>query len=220
MQALFSLCGYDTTLVDRVVRGERVFFVVSAALSLVAVLLAGAGMAYGFTLTLGPWAAPPAFVVAALFVLNLLRLLHAGSGYPLHLPIEDIHSWRPGLAGVVILLVFGVLLSQPLVFLLQKPWLDPVVLRQVADADAVRAALGLVPTPVTDGLILRGRAAWSEHLGASALLTTLFRSAHHGVAGGGTVGVFSRCDRGMRTKRSRPSTRSAGSRPKMSGLVL
>jgi len=173
MQALFSLCGYDVTLIDRVGRGERVFFVVSAALSLVAVLLAGAGMAYGFVLTLGPWAAAPAFVVAALFVLNLLRLQHAGSGYPLHLPIEAIHTWRPGFAGVLILMVFGVLLSQPIVFLLQKPWLDPVVARHVADAAAVRAALGLDAAPVADGLILRGRAAWSEHLGVSALLTTL-----------------------------------------------
>jgi hypothetical protein len=152
-------------------RSERAFFVVSAALNLVAVLLAGAGMAYGFVLTVGPWAALPAFIAAALFVLNLLRLQHAGSGYPLHLPIEAIHTWRPGLAGVFILLLFGVLLSQPIVFLLQKPWLDPVVAARVADAAAVRAALGLDETPVTDGLILRGRAAWSEHLGASALLT-------------------------------------------------
>lgn len=174
MQALFSLCGYDVALINRVGRGERAFFAVSAALSLVAVLLAGAGMAYGFVLTLGPWAAPPAFMMAGLFVLNLLRLQHAGSGYPLHLPIEAIHAWRPGLAGVFILLVFGVLLSQPIVFLLQKPWLDPVVASHVADAAVVRAALGLDAAPVVDGLILRGRAAWSEQLGISALLTCCF----------------------------------------------
>jgi hypothetical protein len=174
MNGLFSLCGYDVTLIERVGRGERAFFVISALLSLVAVLLAGAGMAYGFVLTLGPVAAAPAFVLAALFVLNLLRLQHAGSGYPLHLPIEAIHGWRPGFAGVFILLVFGVLLSQPIVFLLQKPWLDPVVAARVADAAAVRAALGLEVAPVADGLILRGRAAWSEHLGLSALLTLLF----------------------------------------------
>jgi hypothetical protein len=173
MNSLFSLCGYDASLIAKVSRGERAFFVFSAAFTILAVLLAGAGMAYGFVLTSGPWAAPPAFLAAALFVLNLLRLQHAGSGYPLHLPIEDIHAWRPGLAGLWVLLVFGVLLGQPLVILLQKPWLDPVVADRIADANAVRQAMGLEVSGVVDGLIVRGRAAWSEHLLVSAALTVV-----------------------------------------------
>jgi hypothetical protein len=173
MTSVFSLCGYDASLIAKVSRGERAFFVVSAAFTLVAVFLAGSGMAYGFVLTSGPWAALPAFAAGALFVLNLLRLQHAGSGYPLHLPIEDIQSWRPGLAGLWVLLVFGLLLGQPLVILLQKPWLDDVVAARIADANAVRQALGLETSAVVDGLIVRGSAAWSEHFAASALLTVV-----------------------------------------------
>lgn len=176
MNRLFSLCGYDSDLLKRVAQGERVFFVVSAALTILASLLAGAGMAYGAILTVGPLLSPIAFVVAALFVLNLLRLQHAGSGYPLHLPIEDIHAWRPAMAGVVVLFVFGVLISQPLVFLLEKSWLDAAVARGVQDAAAVRAALGIVDVapPVADGLIVRGRAAWDQHPLPTTLLTLLF----------------------------------------------
>ena len=67
MRGLFSLCGYDTSLIDKVGAGERRYFVLSALVSLLAVVIAGAGMAYGAVLTVGVVAAPVAFVVAALF---------------------------------------------------------------------------------------------------------------------------------------------------------
>ena len=173
MGGLFSLCGYDTSLIDKVGVGERRYFVLSALVSLLAVVIAGAGMAYGAVLTVGVVAAPVAFVVAALFVLNLLRLQHAGSGYPLHFPIEEIHHWRPALTGVAVLLVLGSLMVQPLVFLVEKPWLDLDLARRADEALAVRTALGIsdVLPPVADGLIARGRAAWDLHVVASALLT-------------------------------------------------
>lgn len=164
MNALFALCGFDTTHIDKVDAGERRFFVFSALVSLLSVFTAGLGFAAGAFLTIGIVAAPVAFVVAALFVLNLLRLQHAGSGYPLHHPIERIDEWRPALTGVVVLLVLGALLVQPLVFFVEKPWLDADLVRRAADAQAVREALGIhdVAPPIVDGLIARGRTAWSS----------------------------------------------------------
>jgi hypothetical protein len=177
MNAVFSLCGYDVSLIDKVGAGERAFFVVSAILSLLAAGLAGAGMGYGAVLTVGILPSPLAAVAAAAFVMNLLRLQHAGSGYPLHAPIEDIHAWRPALAGVVVLFVFGCLIVQPLVFLVERPFIDPVLEARAAELALVRAGLGLQTAGVVDhgfGLLARGRAAYSELTVISSALTVVF----------------------------------------------
>lgn len=162
--ALLSLCGYDANLVARVGVGERRFLVASAALSLLASLLCGVGLAYGGVLTIGPLAAPFFLVAGTLFMLNLLRLQHAGSGYPLHLPIEEIGNWRPAFTGVVVLFALGLLVVQPLALLMLKGALDDDILRRAVEAAALQGALGVKDdAPIADGLILRARFAWDLH---------------------------------------------------------
>lgn len=152
--------------------GERRFLVLSAALSLLAALLCGVGLGYGGVLTLGPLSAPFFVVAGALFMLNLLRLQHAGSGYPLHHPIEEIGNWRPSMAGVVVLFALGLLVVQPLALLLLKAPLDGDILRRAAESAALQGALGVQDdAAVADGLMLRARLAWDLHPWPMALLS-------------------------------------------------
>ena len=144
----------------------------SAALSLLAALLCGVGLGYGGVLTLGVVSAPFFLVAGALFMLNLLRLQHAGSGYPLHLPIEEIGNWRPSLAGVVVLFALGLLVVQPLALLILKVPLDDDILGRAAETAALQGALGVRDdTAVADGLMLRARLAWDLHPWPMALLS-------------------------------------------------
>jgi len=162
------VCGYDDGIVARLSPVDARFFVVGAVLSLVAALVPAVSMAYGATLTLGLWSAPLFFFVVAAFVLNLLRLHHAGSGYPLHHPIEGIVSWRPAGAAVVVLFVLGVFFTQPLVLLLLRPWLDAELLARGAASAALQQGLGIVDVhaPVY-GLIARSHVAWDQHGGVA-----------------------------------------------------
>ncbi|MCC7069700.1 MAG: hypothetical protein IT383_00145 [Deltaproteobacteria bacterium] len=163
-KALLTLCGYDVDIVARVAPGERRFLIMSAALSVVAALLCGVGLGYGGMLTLGLLSAPPLFAVGTLFMLNLMRLQHAGSGYPLHLPIEEIGNWRPAFTGVVVLFALGLLVVQPLALLFLKRPLDDDIVSRIVETAVLQHALGVVERPPpADGLILRARFAWELH---------------------------------------------------------
>jgi hypothetical protein len=151
---LVRLAGYDTALVARLDARARRFFSVIGALSLIASIVVGLGMADGALLAFSSFAALPLGLVFAALTLNLYRLLHAGTGYPMHLPIEDIDDWRPGGAPALVLLALGFLVTQPLVFLALKPWL----LAALADGD---------------GLIRRAHAAWAHPLAAAPLTAAL-----------------------------------------------
>jgi hypothetical protein len=169
---LLRVCGYDDGIVARLAPVDARFFVTGAVLSLVAALVPAVSMAYGATLTLGSWLAPLFFVVVAAFVLNLLRLHHAGSGYPLHHPIEGIASWRPAGAAVVVLFVLGAFFTQPLVLLALRPWLDTELQARVAASAALQQGLGVVDVhaPVY-GLIARSHVAWDQHGGVALALS-------------------------------------------------
>lgn len=170
LQRLQALCGFDHEVVALVDDGERRFVHASVGLTLLASLLSGAGMAYGALLTVGVVAAPVLGLLATLFVLNLLRLQHAGAGYPLHRPVEALSTWRPGLMGALVLCGYGSLIGQPLVILLEKPWLDSAVQAAVARAAADAAALGTDASHlIVDGLIRRARLAWSDHAAVSTV---------------------------------------------------
>ncbi len=172
---LLKLCGYDPAIVVRLGVPDRRFFVTASVLSLVAAVTAGVSVAYGAIVTVGVVAAPVLAVAGFLFVLNLLRLHHAGSGYPLHLPIEDIKTWRPAVAAVVVLFVLGVFLTQPLVLLVLRPWLVHDLATRAAEAAAVQQSLGVdVKAPVAAGLIGLSHAAWESHVVAATLLTVFF----------------------------------------------
>lgn len=172
MRLIYAVCGYDADLVARVSRGEQRFLTASAALSLCAALLCGVGLGYGGVLTLGPVAAPFLFGVGALFMLNLMRLQHAGSGYPLHLPIEEIGNWRPAFTGVVVLFALGLLVVQPLALLALKRPLDDDVVQRMLEAAMLQGALGVDERPPpADGLILRSRFAWDLHLWPMVLVS-------------------------------------------------
>ena len=139
LRALILTSGYDPVLVARLARGDRRFFALLSVLSLLAAFVVGVGMADGAELTLSMWAAPVIGVVFFVLTLNLYRLLHAGTGYPIHLPVEDIDTWRPGAAPAVVLFVLGILVTQPLVFLVMS---------------------GRLPDGDGTGLIRAARAAW------------------------------------------------------------
>ncbi len=187
--ALLSAVGYDPAIVVLLPRGEARFFVAASIWSVVASFIAGCSLGYGALLAVG-W--PAAVVLApatSLFVINLLRLHHAGSGYPLHLPLELIGAWRPAGAAVVVLFTLGLLITQPLVLLVQKPLLDRDIAARVADERALR---GLAQpdnggtdehaVTVVDGLIVRGRLAWDRHPLSSSLLSLLFAGVVAGPA--------------------------------------
>ncbi len=195
--SLLSAVGYDPAIVVLLPRSEARFFVFASLLSVAAALLAGVSLGYGGWLAAGAVVAVPVGLATSVFVLNLLRLHHAGSGYPLHLPLELIPAWRPAAAAVVVLFTLGLLITQPLVLLAQKPVLDKDVASRVADERAVRdAALRRPLAPgqppvdpadvarlvVSDGLILRGRVAWDRHPLSSSLLSLLFASVIAGPA--------------------------------------
>ena len=152
--ALISLTGYDPSLVVRLSNTEQRFFVVVGVLCALSSLLVGAGAGYGGTYS---FSAPVGVLVGVTFaalVLNLYRLLHSGTGYPVHLPIEDIDTWRPGKAPALVMWFLGALVAQPIVILLLKPWLDPVI---IARGDGV------------DGLITRTLAAWDMPVAATQI---------------------------------------------------
>jgi hypothetical protein len=172
---LLRACGYDDAIVARLAPVDARFFVRGALLSLAAALVPAVSMAYGATLTLGAWAAPALFVVVVAFVLNLLRLHHAGSGYPLHHPIEGIDQWRPAAAAVVVLFVLGVFFTQPLVLLVLRPWLDEELAARASAAAAVQQGLGVVDVKLpVFGLIARSHAAWDAYPGAAVGLSLFF----------------------------------------------
>ncbi len=168
---LLRACGYDDAIVARLSSVDARFFVTGSLLSLLASLLPAVAVAYGTTLTLGGGAAPVFCVVVFSFVLNLLRLHHAGSGYPLHHPIEGISVWRPAGAAVVVLFVLGAFLTQPLVLLALRPFIDADLAARTAAAHAVQQGLGVVDVAApVHGLIARSHAAWDLHpVGATAL---------------------------------------------------
>ena len=164
---LLLAAGFDPDIVARLsVRDHRAFDVVSSACVLAA-LLAGAGGAYG------AWLAFESVVAAALagvlflaLVLNLYRLLHAGTGFALHRPLEELEAWRPGWPAVVVLFALGALVGQPVLLLLCKPWLHLAV--DAPDGIVTRAhALWSMPAPaavVTVALaLLISSPAWLRH---------------------------------------------------------
>jgi len=172
---LLRACGYDDAIVARLSPVDARFFVTGSVLSLVASLLPASAVGYGATLTLGAASAPVFFVVVFLFVLNLLRLHHAGSGYPLHHPIEGIGTWRPAGAAVVVLFVLGAFLTQPLVLLVLRPFIDADLSARTAAALALQQGLGVVDVAApVHGLIARSHAAWDHHPGVAAALSLTF----------------------------------------------
>lgn len=172
MRGLLRAIGYDPEIVDGLSAGHRRFFAAAAVASVVAALIVGLGTGYGGWLTLGPVVAVVLGVAGFLFLVNLLRLHHAGSGYPLHLPIEDIGKWSPAGTASVVLFLLGVLLAQPVAFLVLKPRLDAQVAHHIAEQRAVRAQLG-VNTETADGVILRATVAWRDPITTGSLVGVL-----------------------------------------------
>lgn len=171
MRSLLRALGYDPEIVDGLSREDARFFHQAALASLLAALVVAVGTGYGGWLTLGALAAPALAIAGALFLLNLLRMHHAGSGYPLHLPLEDIAHWRPGATASLVLFLLGLLLAQPVAFLVRRPSLDAQVTAHFSEQRAVRLQLGIdSPTAPADGLILRAHLAWQAPLPTGALV--------------------------------------------------
>jgi hypothetical protein len=140
------LAGYDPRLVARLTVRHARFFGVASVLTIVAAVVVGVGAGYGAELVSDSIIMGIAVgVAAALVMLNLYRLFHAGTGFPIHWPIEALDRWSPSWVGIAVFVVLGGLISQPDVLLVMKPLIDD----QVA----------LLPV---DGLVSRTRAAWSH----------------------------------------------------------
>jgi hypothetical protein len=171
---LLRACGYDDAHVARLAPADARFFVVASVLVVVAAVTAGGSMAYGAALTVGNAAAPFLAIVVGLFVMNLLRLHHAGSGYPLHHPIAGIDRRRPAGAAVVVLFTLGAFLTQPLVLLVLRPWIDADLAARTATTQALQQQLGIEGSEPVHGLIARTHAAWDGHADAFVALSLAF----------------------------------------------
>lgn len=171
MRGLLRAIGYDPEIVDGLSKEHRRFFAAAAIACVIAALVVGVGTGYGGLLTLGLVVAVPLGIAGFLFLVNLLRLHHAGSGYPLHLPIEDIGKWSPAGTASLVLFLLGSLLAQPIAFLVLKPRLDAQVAAHIAEERAIRTQLGVDGTrPPADGVILRANLAWREPAVTGALV--------------------------------------------------
>src|SRR4051794_16406417 len=111
-----DLAGYDPKIVARLAARERRFFVATTTLTLLAAIGGGVGAAYGALFPFG-WFGVVVGIAFAAFMVNLVRLVHAGSGYPVHLPLDEIDLWHPSATAGAVLTALGALLAQPLVVL-------------------------------------------------------------------------------------------------------
>jgi hypothetical protein len=136
-EGIASKAGFSASIVVRLEpRVQRFFARMSMATVLCSVLV-------GFGASYGAWLASHSIVVAVVvgaalagFYFNLFRLFHAGTGFPIHLPLEDLATWRPSTIGVLVLVALGAVLSQPLaLFMLRSA--DPASIRGLID-DAQR----------------------------------------------------------------------------------
>jgi hypothetical protein len=168
---LLRACGYDDVHVARLSRRDARFFLLASVLAVVAAVVCGVSLGYGATLTLGAGAAPAFALVGTWFVLNLLRLHHAGSGYPLHHPLAGIDRWRPAGAAVVVLFTLGAFFTQPLVLLLLRPLIDAALAERAQATAALQQGLGLATSAPVHGLIARTHAAWDHWPVATAVLS-------------------------------------------------
>lgn len=145
-----ALMGFD----DQVLR--EVDFTSSSRLALVAACgvvsmgLAALGLGYALYLALANVAVAIAVAVAAaLFVWNLVRLHHAGSGYPAHKSPEGIDTHRPSLGSVVVFFALGLMATAPcaMFFVAPSPAKEVrVVERGHADRVAEHSPRGLIAT--------------------------------------------------------------------------
>lgn len=150
---LIAWAGYDPDITARLPGSAPKMFIWASALALVIAALAAAGVFYGGWLAVGSlWPAAIAGAVAGPVVLNLFRMQHAGTGYPVFMPIERLPWWRPSLAGAVVFFFLGAMLLQPLVLLVLRPVVGP---------------------GVSFGLIAQTHATWELPL-AATLCTAVF----------------------------------------------
>ncbi len=116
MHGVIALSGYDPRLVMLLPRVHARWFVASALCSAGASIVVGLGGGYGMWLaTDSGWVAAAVGVALALVFLNLYRLLHAGTGFPTHWPIDALAWWTPSWVSVAVFVVLGSLLGQPAV---------------------------------------------------------------------------------------------------------
>jgi hypothetical protein len=159
---VIALAGFDVDIVARLEPAHARFFAVSGTCTLMATIVVGVGAGYGADLVSDSVPVGIATGIGfALVFLNLYRLFHAGTGFPIHWPIEALEHWSPSLVGVAVFVGLGALLSQPDVLLVMKPIIDDAVAK----------------LPV-DGLVARTRTAWTHPswVVVSTVLFTLLSS--------------------------------------------
>jgi hypothetical protein len=151
VSVLLFTAGFDEDIVDRLAPDDARFFAIASAISIAASVLVGVGLTFGAGLALELWPlAGVVGLVGLLFALNLFRLLHAGTGFPLHEDVAELDRWRPPPTGAFVLFLLGAMLLQPVVLF----------------------ALGSATAREGNGLIALGLAAWSRP-GLAVLLTVV-----------------------------------------------
>jgi hypothetical protein len=186
------LAGFDDEIVSRLHEDDRLHLAAVSACGVVSILLSVCGLGYAAHLALGGVVVPLLIALATgMVVANLVRLHHAGSGFPAHRPLDAIETHRPALVAVVVYLALGAMLTSPCAM-----WtLAPLLKRDIAAAQGSSAGIHDVPDQVhglhrdrhgeqarvTGGLITRGRAFVGRPLLAS-VLTILFALVFSAVA--------------------------------------
>jgi hypothetical protein len=187
-----SLAGLDDDVIMRLDDDDRFRLSIVSVFGALSVALAVFGLGYAAHLALGGVMVPLLIAVGTgLVVVNLVRLHHAGSGFPAHRPLDELDRHRPALIAVVVFFALGAMMTSPCAMWTLAPLLkrDVAALhtagaRQAGEADNFRGESAdheSTVAPVTDGLITRGRAFVARPFAASAL-TVLFALLFSAVA--------------------------------------
>jgi len=117
-----ALMGFDDDVMREVDVTSSSRLALVAVCGVVSIGLAALGLGYALYLALANLVVAIAVAVAAaLFVWNLVRLHHAGSGYPAHRPPEGIDAHRPSLGSVVVFFALGLMITAPCAMFVVAP---------------------------------------------------------------------------------------------------
>jgi hypothetical protein len=121
MEELPLYAGFDRRILWTLSPEDRNAFVILSAAAAASTAIVGIGALYGGTVATGSFLVGVLLAAASVLVVgNMFRLLNAGAGFPLHEPIARLELWKPGLASVVVLLLLGAIMMQPVVLALMS----------------------------------------------------------------------------------------------------
>lgn len=121
MDDLPFYAGFDRRVLWTLNPEHKNAFVIMSAACAASTVIVGLGALYGGAVATGSVLIGLLLAAGSMLVVaNMYRLLNAASGFPLHEPIARLELWKPGWAAIVVLLVLGVIMMQPVVLALMS----------------------------------------------------------------------------------------------------